>query len=91
VPLDVPHRAQIMRLCSADSNALEAVYRGRKDELEAAWWQARPFSCGSFICWHLLIEDMHFEVNDADIGQTIACVTSKQACSQLWLSSSTAR
>ncbi len=42
MPLDVPHRAQIMRLCSADSNALEAVYRGRKDELEAAWWQARP-------------------------------------------------
>jgi hypothetical protein len=40
VPLDVPHRAQIMRLCSADSNALEAVYRERKDELEAAWWQA---------------------------------------------------
>ena len=41
MPLDVPHRAQIMRLCSADSNALEAVYRERKDELEAAWWQAR--------------------------------------------------
>jgi hypothetical protein len=38
----VPHRAHIMRFCSADSNALEAGYRDRKDELEAAWWQVCP-------------------------------------------------
>lgn len=55
MPLDVPHRAQIMRLCSADSNALEAVYRQRKDELEAAWWQARQ-AVAAFL---LYLEDIH--------------------------------
>ena len=55
MPLDVPHRAQIMRLCSADSNALEAVYRQRKDELEAAWWQARHLGAAP----SAVPEDMH--------------------------------
>ena len=51
---EVPHRGALLRFCSRDSDALEAAYRSRQDEVESAWWEeeaalqkGRPASASS--------------------------------------------